>query len=106
MGKKIDLKLNGRVQVRATILHVHGPFNTSCTMNILFDTDLSELGIQGKVVLKLFDRRYATGLRSVSGAIPWTQGFETRYARMITNGTPAMVQSHLIKRLRAFDENP
>ncbi|CAG7920841.1 unnamed protein product [Penicillium olsonii] len=75
-------------------------------MNILFDTDLSFLGIQGKVVLKLFDRRHAAGLRLASGAIPWSPALETRYARMIMDGTPAVVQSHLIKRLKAFDSNP
>ncbi|KAJ5322092.1 uncharacterized protein MYU51_002881 [Penicillium brevicompactum] len=106
VGKKIDLLIHGGITARATILHVYEPFNSACTMNLLFDSDLTYLGIQGKVVLKLFDRRYATTLRRTSGTIPWSPAFETRYARMITDGTPAVVQSHLIKRLKAFDNNP
>lgn len=74
-------------------------------MSVYFETNLPVFGIEGKAILKLFDRRYVAGLRNASGAIPWSPAFETRYARMITDGTPAVVQAHLIKRLRAFDNN-
>lgn len=106
VSKKISLMIDDTFSARATILHIYEPFNSSCTMNLLFDSDLSCVGIQGKVVLKLFDRRHAAGLRRASGAIPWSSALETRYARMIMDGTPAVVQAHLIKRLKAFDNNP
>jgi hypothetical protein len=46
-------------------------------MVLSFDSDLSSLGIKGNVVLKIYDRRFSTGLRSVYKiAGPWTPEIE------------------------------
>ncbi|OQE30558.1 hypothetical protein PENFLA_c003G10921 [Penicillium flavigenum] len=46
-------------------------------MVLSFDSDLSSLGIKGNVVLKIYDRRFSTGLRSVYKiAGPWIPELE------------------------------
>ncbi|KAJ6187573.1 hypothetical protein N7519_002481 [Penicillium mononematosum] len=76
VGNKITLQVEGR-PVQATIVKTFEPWTQSCAMVLLFDSNLSSLGIKGKVVLKIYDRRFSTGLRSVYKiAGPWTPEIE------------------------------
>jgi hypothetical protein len=44
------------------------------------------LGLKGSFVLKLYDRRFATGLRRDIGASPWNLDIEDEYLRFVNDG--------------------
>jgi hypothetical protein len=46
----------------------------------------SALGLEGDMILKLFDRRFATQLREDEKIRPWTPDTETEYRQFILNG--------------------
>ncbi|OQE10987.1 hypothetical protein PENVUL_c003G08151 [Penicillium vulpinum] len=76
VGNKITLQLEGR-PVQATIVKTFEPWTQSCAMVLSFDSDLSAIGIEGNVVLKIYDRRFSTELRSLwKRAGPWTPEIE------------------------------
>ncbi|KAJ5255425.1 hypothetical protein N7497_007089 [Penicillium chrysogenum] len=76
VGNRIILQLEGR-PVQATIVKTFEPWTQSCAMVLSFDSDLSSLGIKGNVVLKIYDRRFSTKLRSIYKiAGPWTPEIE------------------------------
>jgi hypothetical protein len=66
---KITLQLESR-PVEASIVKTFEPRTQSCAMVLSFDSNLSALGIEGNVVLKVYDRRFSTGLRKLWKAAP------------------------------------
>lgn len=75
VGNKITLQLEGR-PVQATIVKTFEPWTNACAMVISFDSDLSALGIEGNVVLKIYDRRFSTEQRTYCQTDPWTPEIE------------------------------
>ncbi|KGO60983.1 hypothetical protein PEX2_099990 [Penicillium expansum] len=75
VGNKITLQLEGR-PVQATIVKTFEPWTNSCAMVLSFDSDLSALGIEGNVVLKVYDRRFSIEQRTFCKADPWTPEIE------------------------------
>ncbi|KAJ5410416.1 uncharacterized protein N7487_004775 [Penicillium crustosum] len=69
VGNKIMLQLESR-PVQATIVKTFEPWTNACAMVLSFDSDLSALGIEGNVVLKVYDRRFSTEQRTYRGTDP------------------------------------
>ncbi|KAL4895203.1 hypothetical protein BDV59DRAFT_160801 [Aspergillus ambiguus] len=70
-------------EVSAQIVQIFEPFTTYCTMLLNF---ISSPGPQGAVVLKLFDRRFATKLGRDHGICPWFRALDVEYFRFVTSG--------------------
>ena len=72
---------------KATIISVFEPFTMSCSMVI--QLDCPPLSLKGCFVLKLYDRRFATGLRQNIGACPWNPDIEDEYRRFVYKDRPS-----------------
>ncbi|KAJ5139018.1 uncharacterized protein N7515_003866 [Penicillium bovifimosum] len=83
---KIHLKTPGGLEAIADahITKVFEPFTLSSVM--LIRMACSSLRLEGDMILKLFDRRFATQLRDYEKIRPWTPGLETEYHQFILDG--------------------
>jgi tRNA A-37 threonylcarbamoyl transferase component Bud32 len=72
------------MQVSACITKVIKPFTLSSVMVVLLD--YPDLGLEGHMILKLYDRRFAPGLRECEGIPPWTFQIEQEYQKFILDG--------------------
>ena len=83
---KIHLKTPDGLEATtdAEIIKVFEPFTFSSV--VLIRMACSTLGLGGDVVLKLFDRRFATGLRKDEMIGPWTPDRETEYRQFVHDG--------------------
>lgn len=70
--------------VAAEITQVFEPFTLSSAMVVLLNS--SALGLEGPVVLKFFDRRFAVQLRKDEHARPWASDIEQKYHQFILDG--------------------
>lgn len=68
----------------ANIIKVFEPFTLSSVVFIRMAC--STLELEGNMILKLFDRRFATQLREDKKIRPWTPNRETEYHRFILDG--------------------
>ena len=68
----------------ANIIEVFEPFTLSSVM--LIRMACSSLRLEGDMILKLFDRRFATQLRQDEKIRPWTPDIETEYRQFILDG--------------------
>ncbi|KAJ5970428.1 uncharacterized protein N7479_000346 [Penicillium vulpinum] len=68
----------------ANIIKVFEPFTLSSVM--LIRMACSSLGLEGDMILKLFDRRFATQLREDEKIRPWTPDTETEYRQFVLDG--------------------
>jgi hypothetical protein len=87
VGNTVDLQLHSPYDgqtTKATIIKVFEPFTLSCVMVVRLDCHTLEL--EGDMVLKLFDRRFATQLREDENIKPWTSDIETGYHQLIRDG--------------------
>lgn len=87
VGGKIPLQLRGSFEgqtAEATILKVFEPFTLSCVMVVRLSC--SELASNGEMVLKIFDRRFASQLREDQEASPWTPDVEKEYHQFAIEG--------------------
>ncbi|OGM43011.1 hypothetical protein ABOM_009292 [Aspergillus bombycis] len=78
VGNEIVLHID-RQQAKATITHIFEPFTFSCAMVVLLDRPSQSLHLNGHMVLKLYDRRFATGFRDDQKSNPWTPNIEQQY---------------------------
>ncbi|KAE8398646.1 hypothetical protein BDV37DRAFT_275938 [Aspergillus pseudonomiae] len=85
VGNEIALHID-RQQVKATIAHIFEPFTFSCAMVVLLDRPSQSLQLNGHMVLKLYDRRFATGFREDQKSNPWTPDIEQQYQQFVLNG--------------------
>ncbi|KAJ5587648.1 uncharacterized protein N7459_003413 [Penicillium hispanicum] len=77
----------------ATIIKAFEPFTLSCAMVVSVDSDIPEL--QGEMVLKLFDRRFAIEHRLNQLAPPWEWKTELQFYLDILNGVvPEFIASY------------
>lgn len=81
-GNLLNLEL-GHVTTRAEILEVFKPFTLSCAMLVKIQ-DHPELS--NPIVLKVYDRRFATQLRSDERTPPWSLEIEHQFHRFIQDG--------------------
>ncbi|KAJ5296096.1 hypothetical protein PENANT_c021G08032 [Penicillium antarcticum] len=84
VGNTIELHLNtphdGQT-TKAKIIKVFEPFTLSCVMVVRLE--YPDFDMEGDLVLKLFDRRFATQLREDEKIHPWTLDIEERYHQFI-----------------------
>ncbi|PLN83094.1 hypothetical protein BDW42DRAFT_68395 [Aspergillus taichungensis] len=71
----------------ANIIKIFEPFTLSSVM--LIRMACSSLRLEGDMILKLFDRRFATQLREDEKIRPWTPDTEGEYRRFIHDGGAA-----------------
>jgi hypothetical protein len=68
----------------ARIIQVFAPFTLSCVVVVEMDCPFFKL--KGNIVLKLFDRRFATQLREDENVQPWTMKIERDYHQFVLDG--------------------
>lgn len=95
VGNTILLRLEDQQEISATITKSFEPFTLSCAMVVLLDSPA--LGLEGHMVLKLFDRRFAAQLRRDYEIDPWSMDTEQQYYRFIADGSA----SNFITRLNS-----
>ena len=71
--------------IKALITRVFQPFTFSVVMVVL--VKLPSLDQDTHVVLKLYDRRFAQGLRKNGKVSPWTPEIERQYQRFVDDGS-------------------
>ncbi|KAJ6188445.1 hypothetical protein N7519_003353 [Penicillium mononematosum] len=83
---KIHLKTPDGLEATAdaNVIKVFEPFTLSSVM--LIRMACSALGLEDDMILKLFDRRFATQLREDEKIRPWTPETETEYHQFILDG--------------------
>ncbi|KAJ5928364.1 hypothetical protein N7466_007320 [Penicillium verhagenii] len=83
---KIHLKTADGLEATedANIIKAFEPFTLSSV--VLIRMTCSTLGLQGNMILKLFDRRFATQLREDEKIRPWTLDTEMEYHQFILDG--------------------
>jgi hypothetical protein len=82
---KLYLKMkNNEVTTDARIIKLFEPFTLSCVMVVRIAC--STLALEGEMVLKLFDRRFATQLRKDEKIRPWTLDIERDYHQFVLDG--------------------
>lgn len=72
-------------EIGARITQVFEPFTLSVAMVVLLDSPA--LGLEGHMVLKLFDRRFAAQLRKDENINPWTTDIKKKYHHFIVDGS-------------------
>lgn len=82
----------------AQIIKVFKPFTLSSVMIVRLDSHSREL--QADVILKLFDRRFASQLRKDQGIPDWTPDIEQQYRDFVLNGNA----SDFIARLNSDED--
>lgn len=92
---KIHLKTPDELEATedAKIIKVFEPFTLSCV--VLIQMTCSTLKLEGNMVLKLYDRRFAAQLREDEKIRPWTQDREMEYHRFILGGRATKFISQL-----------
>lgn len=70
--------------VQADILKVFKPFTLSCAMVVQVHEGYE--GLPNTVVLKVYDRRFATQFRSDERLPPWSTEIEEQYRQVVLNG--------------------
>lgn len=82
---KIQLKepYDGQT-IHAKIMEVFEPFTLSCVMVVRLAC--SSLALEGDMVMKLFDRRFATQFRQEEEISPWTWNIEKGYHQFVLDG--------------------
>ncbi|OQE20146.1 hypothetical protein PENFLA_c017G08062 [Penicillium flavigenum] len=86
VGNTIELQLKTPYDGQTTdarIIKVFEPFTLSSTMVVRL---ASSLALEGDVILKLFDRRFATTIREEREDCPWTEDIEKEYHQFILDG--------------------
>lgn len=82
---KLDLKIKDvEVSTNARIIKLFEPFTLSCVMVVRISCP--NLTLEGDMVLKLFDRRFATQLREDDNIRPWTPEIERAYHQFVNDG--------------------
>lgn len=82
-GRLLNLEL-GHVTVYAEILEVFKPFTLSCAMLVRLQNHPE---LSTPIVLKVYDRRFATQLRSDERTPPWSLEIEHQFHQFIQNGS-------------------
>lgn len=77
----LPLSFNGCIQCK--IVKLYRPSTLSCVMEVETETNLYQ---SRRVVLKLYDHRYATQLREDNTAEPWDLAQEAAYSDYVKNG--------------------
>lgn len=88
VGNTIILRLEApynQQEVSAKITRVFAPFTLSSSMVVLLDSPA--LGLEGHMVLKLYDRRFAAQLREDERIDPWTTEIEQQYYHFAVDGS-------------------
>lgn len=101
IGNTIPLQLGApynQQAIGAKITQVFEPFVRSSTILVLLDSPA--LGLEGHMVLKLFDRRFVAELRKKERIGPWTTGIEQQYYHFVINGSA----SNFITKLNSNSE--
>jgi hypothetical protein len=73
--------------VKAVITKVIEPFTFSPVLDVLLEPSAS--GLAGHMILKLYDRRFATQLRKDEEIPPWTSDIEQEYRQFVLDGGAA-----------------
>lgn len=73
--------------VKAVITKVIEPFTFSPVVDVLLEPPVS--GLEGHMILKLYDRRFATQLRKDEEIAPWTLEIEQEYRQFVLDGGAA-----------------
>jgi hypothetical protein len=82
---KLYLKIKGeKVATDAEVIKLFEPFTLSSAMIVRIAS--SSLELDGNMVLKLFDRRFATELRKAEKPHPWTSDIERDYHQFVLDG--------------------
>ncbi|KAJ9491106.1 hypothetical protein VN97_g2159 [Penicillium thymicola] len=87
VGNTIKLHLktkDNEVLTDARIIKLFEPFTLSSVMVVRISC--SDLTLEGDMVLKLFDRRFATQLRKDEKLRPWTSDIESNYHQFVLDG--------------------
>lgn len=72
------------VSTDARIIKLFEPFTLSSVMVVR--VTCSDLALEGNMVLKLFDRRFARQLRKNEKLRPWTSDIERDYHQFVLDG--------------------
>ncbi|RAL01272.1 uncharacterized protein BO80DRAFT_444718 [Aspergillus ibericus CBS 121593] len=84
-GNRIFLRLHRNVGKSRTvvcrIIHVFEPFDTACVVAISIERP--PLGLEGMLVVKMFDRRFATSQRLKHGCAYWSRDIEVKFREFI-----------------------
>ncbi|KAJ5554959.1 hypothetical protein N7461_003429 [Penicillium sp. DV-2018c] len=101
---KFHVKTPSRLEATAVaeIIKVFEPFTLPSV--VLVRMACSSLGLEGNMVLKLFDRRFATQLRRDEKIRPWTPDIETEYYQFILDGGAAEFVTQLKEEEDSDDE--
>lgn len=107
VGNTIKLQIEERSYppdraVSATITKLFEPFTLSSVMLALLDSP--PCGLEGYIVLKIFDRRFATQLREDEGILPWTLDIEREYQDFVVSGGASEFIAQLRSRNNMADE--
>lgn len=82
---KLYLKMkDNEVLTDARIIRLFEPFTLSSVMVVRIAC--SDLALEGDMVLKIFDRRFATQLRKDEKLRPWTSDIESDYHQFVLDG--------------------
>ena len=74
-------------------MKVFEPFTLSCVMVVRLSR--SRLASKGNMVLKIFDRRFASQIREEQEASPWTPDIEKEYHQFATEGGASSFTANL-----------
>jgi hypothetical protein len=86
LGSTLSLRLEygcANWKSEVTIIKIIQPVTISPVMEVMLQ---SESGLETKAILKLYDRRFATGLRRHVKAEPWTPATEDIYKQYVLQG--------------------
>ena len=86
LGSTLSLRLEhgcANWKPEVTIIKLIQPVTISPVMEVMLQT---ESGLETKAILKLYDRRFATGLRREEEVQPWTPATEEIYKQYVLQG--------------------
>ncbi|PYI11517.1 hypothetical protein BO78DRAFT_425991 [Aspergillus sclerotiicarbonarius CBS 121057] len=105
-GNRIVLRLHrntGKSQiVVCRIIHVFEPFDTACVVAVSIERP--PIGLEGMLVVKMFDRRFATAQRLKHGCAYWSRGIEAKYREFTRGRESSMFLENMGTRVPSEEE--
>ncbi|CAE6542710.1 unnamed protein product [Rhizoctonia solani] len=80
------------IVAEAKVVHVYAPFTMSSVMRITLTPQSTDTTLPGEAILKVYDRRFADGIRKMSSVAPPTSEGEIRYAEYLCAGNVAQTE--------------
>ncbi|KDN46578.1 hypothetical protein RSAG8_04231, partial [Rhizoctonia solani AG-8 WAC10335] len=79
----------------ARVVHIYSPFTMSSAMKVALTPQSANMMLPGEAVLKVYDRRFADGIREEYEIDPPTYKGEARYAEYLRSGNVAQTEDQI-----------